>query len=71
MSLHLCYLLYPGTQDCFDTFMEMSGVYGKTAEELAEVDHFSSWVFLGNGWRVEVVDEIETIRVLGPLQAAG
>jgi len=28
-------------------------------------------VFLGNEWRVEVVDEIETIRVLGPLQAAG
>lgn len=49
----------------------MRGVYGKTAEELAEVDHFSSWVFLGNEWRVEVVDEIETIRVLGPLQAAG
>lgn len=50
---------------------DRSGVYGKTAEELAEVDHFSSWVFLGNEWRVEVVDEIETIRVLGPLQAAG
>ncbi|MDP9494838.1 MAG: SHOCT domain-containing protein [Actinomycetota bacterium] len=68
VSLHLCYLLYPGTQDCLDTYMEMSGVYGKTPEELAEADHFSSWVFLDNEWRVEVVNEIETIRVLGPLQ---
>jgi hypothetical protein len=68
MFVHLCYLLYPGTQDCFDTFIEESGVYGKTAEELAESDQFSSWEFKGNEWRVEVVDDIETIRVLGPVQ---
>jgi len=66
--LHLCYLLYPGTQDCFDTYIEESGIYGKTAEELSEADHFSSWVFQGNEWRVEIVDDIETIRVLGPPQ---
>jgi hypothetical protein len=66
--LHLCYLLYPGTQDCFDTYIEESGVYGKTAEELSAADLYSSWVFQGNEWRVEVVDDIETIRVLGPPQ---
>ena len=69
MFVHVCYLLYPGTQDCFDKFMEESGVYGKTPEELAEGDFSTSWTFKGNEWRVEVVDDIETIRVLGPVQA--
>ncbi|HEY6635205.1 MAG TPA: hypothetical protein VI141_06285, partial [Acidimicrobiia bacterium] len=68
MFVHVCYLLYPGTQDCFDKFMEESGVYGKTPEELSEGQFSTSWTFKGNEWRVEVVDDIETIRVLGPVQ---
>ena len=68
MFVHVCYLLYPGSQDCFDQFMEKSGVYGKTPEELSEGDFSTSWTYEGNEWRVEVVDDIETIRVLGPVQ---
>jgi hypothetical protein len=68
MFVHLCYLLYPGTQDCFDKYVEESGVYGKTPDELSAMEHHSSWVYLGNEWRVDVVDEVETIRVLGPVQ---
>jgi len=70
MYLHLCYLLYPGTQECFDAYVEESGVFGKTTDELAEADHFASWVFGGNEWRLEVADDIQTLRVLG-LQQAG
>jgi hypothetical protein len=68
MYVHLCYLLYPGTQECFDTYIEESGVYGKTPDELSEADHLSSWYYDGNEWRVEITDDIETIRVLGPQQ---
>ena len=68
MYVHLCYLLYPGTQECFDAYIEESGVYGKLADDLSEGDHLSSWVFDGNEWRVEVKDDIQTIRVLGPQQ---
>jgi hypothetical protein len=68
MYVHLCYLLYPGTQECFDSFIEESGVYGKTPDELSEADSQSSWIFDGNEWRVEVVNDIQTIRVLGPQQ---
>ena len=68
MFVHLCYLLYPGTQDCFDTYMDESGVYGKTTEELSAGDQLSNWEFRGNEWRVEVVDDVETIRVLGPVE---
>jgi hypothetical protein len=66
--VHLCYLLYPGTQKCLDQFMEESGVYGKTPDELSESEPSTSWTFMGNEWRVQVVDDIETIRVLGPVQ---
>jgi hypothetical protein len=66
--MHLCHLLHPGIQGCFDTFIEESGVYQKSAEELSEDGHLSSWMFMGNEWRVEVVNDVETIRVRDPLQ---
>ena len=68
MFVHVCYLLYPGSQDCFEEFMDESGVYGKTPVELSEGDLSASWEYRGNEWRVEVADDIETIRVLGPVQ---
>jgi hypothetical protein len=68
MYVHLCYLLYPGTQDCFDTYIAESGIYGRPAEEVVEEDHSSSWSFDGNAWRVDIAGDIETIRVLGPQQ---
>jgi len=68
MYVHLCYLLYPGTQECFDTYIAESGLYNRTAEEKDESDHAASWQFEGNEWRVEIANDIETIRVLGPQQ---
>lgn len=66
MYLHLCYLLYPGAQECFDAYVEESGVFGRTTDELSGADHFASWTFDGNEWRLEIADEILTLRVLGP-----
>jgi hypothetical protein len=66
--VHLCYLLYPGTQECFDAYVDASGVFGKTVEELAETDHSASYVYDGNEWRVEILDDVLTLRVLGPQQ---
>ncbi|MGH8915939.1 MAG: SHOCT domain-containing protein [Acidimicrobiia bacterium] len=69
MYVHLCYLLYPGTQDCFDAYVDESGVFGKTAAELANADHSSSWLYDSNEWRLEIANGIETLRVLGPQEA--
>jgi hypothetical protein len=70
MYVHLCYLLYPGTQKCFDSYVEESGVFGKDREDLIGSEHFSSWQFDGNEWRLEIVDNIQTMRVLSPRQTA-
>jgi len=68
MYVHLCYLLYPGTQECFDAYVDESGVFGRTVEELSASDHRASWSFEGNEWRVEIADDVQTIRVLGPVE---
>lgn len=69
MYVHLCYLLYPGTQECFDAYVEESGVFGRPVEDLEGIDHHSSWRFDGNEWRLDIVDDVQTIRVLGPQEA--
>ncbi|MDP9143887.1 MAG: SHOCT domain-containing protein [Actinomycetota bacterium] len=69
MYLHLCYLLYPGTQECFDAYVEESGVFGMTVDDLSGADHYASWMFDGNEWRLEIADDIQTLRVLGPQES--
>jgi hypothetical protein len=64
--VHLCYLLYPGTHECFDAYVEESGVFGKTAAELGDGDHNALWLFEGNEWRLDIADGVQTMRVLGP-----
>jgi hypothetical protein len=66
MYVHLCYLLYPGTHECFDAYVEESGVFGKTADELSDGDHNALWLFEGNEWRLDIADGVQTMRVLGP-----
>ncbi|HEX5696955.1 MAG TPA: SHOCT domain-containing protein [Acidimicrobiia bacterium] len=66
MYVHLCHLLYPGTHECFDAYVEESGVFGKTADELADGEHNALWLFEGNEWRLDIADGVQTMRVLGP-----
>ncbi len=66
--VHLCYLLYPGTNECFEAYVEESNVFGKTPDELASADHSASYRFDGNEWRIEVTGDVLTLRVLGPQQ---
>ena len=65
--VHLCYLLYPGTQDCFDAYVEESGVFGKSPDALDD-GHVASYLFDGNEWRVEIAGDVLTLRVIGPRQ---
>jgi hypothetical protein len=66
MYTHLCYLLYPGTQDCFDTFIEESGLFGEDLGDMADVEQTSEWSFDGNEWQLAIDNNVETIRVLAP-----
>lgn len=65
MYLHVCYLLHPFSQDCIDAYWE-EGLEGAELTDYLEEDHFSTWSFLGNEWRVEIVDGVQTLRVISP-----
>jgi len=65
MYLHVCYLLHPFSQECIEAYWEEGLSGGEFADYLDE-DHFSTWSFLGNEWRVEIVDGVQTLRVISP-----
>ncbi|MGA7098321.1 MAG: hypothetical protein WB245_12225 [Acidimicrobiia bacterium] len=66
MYTHLCYLLYPGTQDCFNTFIDESHLFGKDLGDMADVTQDSDWTFEGNEWHLTLDKNVETIRVIAP-----
>lgn len=65
MYLHVCYVLHPFSQECIDAYWEQ-GLAGGEFTDYLEEDHFSTWSFLGNEWRVEIVDGVQTLRVISP-----
>jgi hypothetical protein len=65
MYIHVCYLLHPGSQGCLDAFVDEGDVFGKSMAEFAGLSHFATWEFEGREWRLEIENDVETIRVLG------
>lgn len=63
LYVHLCYLLHPGSQGCLDTFIEETGMFGKTHADFAGAEHAATWFFGGHKWQLDIVGDVETIRV--------
>ena len=65
MYLHLCYMLHPFSEGCIDAYWE-KGLNGKELGRFLEKDRTASWTFEGNEWRLEIVDGVQTLRVISP-----
>ena len=63
LYVHLCYLLHPGSQECLDTFIEETGMFGRAHADFAGTEHRANWDFEGHKWQLDILDDIETIRV--------
>ena len=63
LYVHLCYLLHPGSQECLDTFVEESGMFGLAHADLAGTEQAAEWEFAGHRWQLEIAGDVETIRV--------
>ena len=63
LYVHLCYLLDPGSQECFDTFIEETGTSGRAYADFAGTEHSATWDFEGHKWQLDIVDDVETIRI--------
>ncbi|MCI0543272.1 MAG: hypothetical protein L0Z49_02360 [Actinobacteria bacterium] len=67
LSLHLCHLTQPYSQECIDTFITV-GLAGQTLESFVDLEtpYETEWKMGEHTWRLEIADNIQTIRVLGP-----
>jgi len=65
LYVHLCYLLHPGSQACLDTFIEETGMFGRTTADLIGTDRSATWAFEGHDWQFDIAADVETIRVQG------
>jgi hypothetical protein len=61
--VHLCYLLHPGSQPCLEVFIEETGLFGKSPADLIGTEQVAAWEFEDRMWRVEIADDVETIRI--------
>lgn len=68
LYVHLCHLLHPGDQECLETYIEETGVYGPTATDFDGVDVSTEWTHQGNHWSFSLVDNVQTVRVRAPGQ---
>jgi hypothetical protein len=64
LYVHLCYLLHPGSQECLDTFVQESGMFGRAHADLAGTEQAAEWEFAGHRWQLGIAGDVETIRVL-------
>ncbi len=65
LYIHLCYLLHPGSQECLDAFIEAADLFGQAHADLVGTEQSAVWEFEGHSWRVDIADDVETIRVQG------
>jgi hypothetical protein len=65
LYIHLCYLLHPGSQGCLDTFIEATGMFGRSHADLLGTEQAITWEFEEHTWQWDIASEIETIRVQG------
>lgn len=61
--LHLCFMLHPYSQGCIDAYLE-EGLAGRQLSEYAGVDHQAQWELGDQLWKLEILGDVQTIRVL-------
>jgi hypothetical protein len=63
LFIHLCHLVQPGSQTCLDSFIQVTGTFGKPHSELAGSQSELAWELPGQAWELEIAGDVETIRV--------
>jgi hypothetical protein len=62
---HLCHLTQPYSQECIDDFQQV-GLAGQPLSSYVDVTYESSWMVGEHTWRINIAENIQTIRVIGP-----
>lgn len=64
LYLHLCFVVAPYSPDCIASYFE-DGLSGGTTEDFVDQQHQSEWVLDDHTWRLEIDQNVLTIRVYG------
>jgi hypothetical protein len=64
LYLPLCFMVAPYSQACVDAYFE-HGLAGGVLEDYAGVDHETEWQYEDQTWRIEIAQNVMTIRVFG------
>ncbi len=65
LYLHLCSVVAPFSQDCIESYKE-KGLDGQPLADFADTAHQSEWALGDQTWRLEIDQNVLTIRVYGP-----
>lgn len=64
LYLHLCYVVAPYSQECIDSYYR-EGLDGGTLEDFTDLAHEAEWALGDHSWRLEIDQNVMTIRVYG------
>ena len=64
LYLHLCYVVAPFSQECIDSYYQ-EGLDGGTHEDFTDIAHEAEWALGDHTWRLEIDQNVMTIRVYG------
>ena len=65
LYLHLCYMIAPYSQDCIDSYHE-KGLDGGVLSDFTDTEHEAEWTVDDSTWRLEIDQNVMTVRVYGP-----
>ena len=65
LYLHLCYMIAPYSQECIDSYHE-KGLDGGVLSDFADTAHQAEWTVDDSTWRLEIDQNVVTVRVYGP-----
>ena len=64
LYLHLCFMVAPFSQECFDSYHE-HGLDGGTLDDFADIEHEAEWILDEDTWRLQIEGNVMAIRVFG------
>lgn len=65
LFLHLCFVVAPYSQECIDSYYQQ-GLDGGTLEDFRDISREAEWTVGEGTWRLEIDQNVMTIRVYGP-----
>lgn len=64
LYLHLCFMVAPFSQECIDSYQQI-GLGGGSLDDFLDVTHEAEWTLGEHTWRLEIDQNVVTIRVYG------